>query len=742
MSAKEAGKKSLSLTTQIIIGLVAGILVGLFFGEKAAWLEVIGSIYVRGLQMTILPYIMFSLMVGFGSLTYARAWLLAKRAGLLLVLFWVVGLSVLVLMTLTFPERSSASFFNPSMVEPKAEMSLLDMFVPSNPFEALATSAIPAVVLFSILFGLALIAIPDKERLLANLTVVSKTLTRVTGFVVKATPLGVFGLMASAAGTLNLDDVIRLQVYFVSYIGCCCFLCFVAFPLIMTSLTPFKYGRVVSLSRDALITAFTTGNLFVVLPLLIHNCQELFREVNPDSEDADFYIDILLPVTFNFPNMGKLTALLFIFFGAWFIGNPLPSSEYPVTIMTGLPVFFGGIDLALPFMLQLKNLPADLFSLYVVSGVINGRFATLLACMELLCFTLVAVSSILGILKIKPVKLVVHSVLLVVSALMMAVSAGALLEKTVPSANETSTLIENMEVQELVAYEVMDQPPELPEGLGEGSGDEKKRGFFDRIFGSSDNDTLASGTAKSRSVLRVGFYPSNLPWSYVDEERLKGFDIEIAHRLAYHLNCELAFYPIQQGTESQYLEAGVLDIVMSGVPVTTTNVAELVFSSNYLQLYASLLIPKNEAMEGVFSSRESFMETEEVILGVINPSPFIPDIKAVYPNLTLKQYASAYEFLEQNAPNEALYTSAEAGSALSMVYPNYKVIIPARHWTYHIAYPLNPVDSEFRHFINQWLNMELASDEFRSTYDFWILGHPRDELKPRWNIWQDVLGME
>ena len=89
MTAQTNEKKSLSLTTQIIIGLVAGLFVGLFFGEKAAGLEVIGSIYVRGLQMTILPYIMFSLMVGFGSLSYDRAWLLAKRAGLLLLLFWL-----------------------------------------------------------------------------------------------------------------------------------------------------------------------------------------------------------------------------------------------------------------------------------------------------------------------------------------------------------------------------------------------------------------------------------------------------------------------------------------------------------------------------------------------------------------------------------------------------------------------------------------------------------------------------
>lgn len=89
------------------------------------------------------------------------------------------------------------------------------------------------------------------------------------------------------------------------------------------------------------------------------------------------------------------------------------------------------------------------------------------------------------------------------------------------------------------------------------------------------------------------------------------------------------------------MKAGVLDIIMSGVPVTTSNVADYTFSQSYLKLYAAILIPKNEQMERIFSSADIFKQTEEVIFRVVDPSPFIPDIKAVYPNLTLKPYPSA-----------------------------------------------------------------------------------------------------
>ncbi len=740
----------MGLTGQIVLGLVLGIIVGLFFGEMASWLEVVGMVYVRGLQMTILPYIMFSLIVGFGSLSYERAWLLAKRAGLLLVLFWTIGLSMVVLMTLTFPDRESATFFNPGMVEPKEDVALLDMFIPSNPFEALATSAIPAVVLFSILFGLALIGIQDKAGLLANLSVVSKTLQRVTAFVVKITPIGVFGLTASAAGTLNIDDVVRLQVYFVAYIGTCLFLAFLAFPLVMSTLTPFSYIQVLRVSKDALITAFTTGNLFVVLPIMIHDCQRLFKEEVPEAQESAFYIDILIPVTFNFPNMGKLTALLFVFFGAWFIGKPLGFSEYPSTLATGLPVFFGGIDLALPYMLQIKGLPPDLFSLYVVSGIINGRFATLLACMELLCFTLVAVSSILGKLRIHPVKLGIGSAILVVSAIAVVVACRSYLHSNVPTANDQADFVKNMSVETLVPYEVFQEPPfsleELKEQV-EGGESPKKGNFFSRMFsGSNAEDSLEmegkQESAKTRQVLRVGLFPDNLPWSYLNGEGdLAGYDVEVAHQLAYHLNCQLEFYFVEKEKAPLFLENGIIDILMSGVPITTEDITLYTFTDPYLQVNLGFLVPNRKEVLDIFLNPELLRKQTDFTIGYVPPSPFIPRLRATLPNVGIKPYETARDFFaEAEGKPEAFFTSAEAGSALSLIEPSYTVVLPPNRIVFNLAYPVNPNDKDFLWFMNQWLSVAKDSQELTSTYDYWILGHPREELKPRWSIIRDVLG--
>ena len=63
----------LSLSARILIGLGLGIFAGLFFGEPAAVLQPVADIYIRLMQMTVLPYLVTSLVVAFGSLEAAEA---------------------------------------------------------------------------------------------------------------------------------------------------------------------------------------------------------------------------------------------------------------------------------------------------------------------------------------------------------------------------------------------------------------------------------------------------------------------------------------------------------------------------------------------------------------------------------------------------------------------------------------------------------------------------------------------
>jgi Na+/H+-dicarboxylate symporter len=309
MTTKEKRKFRFSLSTNILIGMVLGIVCGIIFGEYCAFLQIIGDGFIKLLQMTILPYILISLILGIGGLTYEQAKLMAAKAGLLLLFFWAISFAMILLLPLSFPAWESAAFFSTSLVEIPEPVDFLQLYIPSNPFYSMANNIVPAVVLFSILLGVALMGIKDKEALLGGLSAAAAGLVKVTGIIVKLTPVGVFAISASAAGTMTIDEFGRLQVYLVTFNFAALLLTFGILPLLVMAVTPFKYRDIVGMSKDALVTAFTTGNLFVVLTVLTENCKTLFETYDLKQEKTNTYIDVLVPISFNFPNTGKLLML-------------------------------------------------------------------------------------------------------------------------------------------------------------------------------------------------------------------------------------------------------------------------------------------------------------------------------------------------------------------------------------------------------------------------------------------------
>ncbi len=121
-------QKGLGLSELTIIGLVAGIVCGLFFGEEASRLKILGDIYVRLLQMTVLPYIIFSLIGNIGKLNVEQGKLLAKRGGTALLVLWGIGIVMIVTMPLALPPQQSASFFSSSLLEEVQKVNRVWLF--------------------------------------------------------------------------------------------------------------------------------------------------------------------------------------------------------------------------------------------------------------------------------------------------------------------------------------------------------------------------------------------------------------------------------------------------------------------------------------------------------------------------------------------------------------------------------------------------------------------------------------
>jgi Na+/H+-dicarboxylate symporter len=258
----------MSLSSKVLLGLGLGILTGLFFGEDVAFLEGPGNAFVVLLQMTVLPYVAVALIHSLGRLNVADARSLARHAGTSLLVIWGLTLAVVMVFPLVFPSWKAASFFSTSLVEAAPPFNPVALYLPANPFKALADGVVPAVVVFSVAVGLSLMLTERKDALIESLGAFEDTLQRIAGFVVGLAPYGVFAIAGHAAGTRRGDELLGLQVYAAGYVVAALALAFWILPVLVTSLTPFTYREVVGATRAAFLTAFATGSVFVVLPLL------------------------------------------------------------------------------------------------------------------------------------------------------------------------------------------------------------------------------------------------------------------------------------------------------------------------------------------------------------------------------------------------------------------------------------------------------------------------------------------
>ena len=203
---KSLSKLRLSSAGQIYLGLFLGAACGIFFGEMASWLQIVGDTFIKLLQITVIPYISLALITGIGELNYKEVLAHAIKGGGIYLLISIITLVIVLLIPLSFPDWLSSSFFSIQQVEEPPTTDFLRLFIPSNPVHAYAFALVPAIVVFSILIGITLIGIPNSAALLEPLMVFNEAMMKITGIVGKLAPIGVFALIANAAGTLAIED--------------------------------------------------------------------------------------------------------------------------------------------------------------------------------------------------------------------------------------------------------------------------------------------------------------------------------------------------------------------------------------------------------------------------------------------------------------------------------------------------------------------------------------------------------
>ena len=716
MSDQVKNKKGISLSTQILIGLTLGLIIGLFFGEKASALAIVGKAYIGLIQMSILPYMVVSLMLGIGSLSYEKAAKLAITGGIVLVASWFLAFAIVFLMPLAFPSIEAGSFFSASLVE-VAEVDFIDLYIPVNPFSSLARTVVPAAAVFSVAFGIALIGVENKQNLLDILATLSKTLSRIAMMVVKITPIGVLAIAANAAGTMTIDEFGRLQSYIIPFIVASLLLTFWILPGLTAALTPFSYREILKSARDALTTGFVTGNLFITLPMLVENARRLFEDRRIKNDDTDNYVEVLVPTSFNFPNIGKLLTLLFILFAGWFVGKSIAIADYPGFAVLGLFTLFGGVDLALPFLLDQMKIPSDMYQLYVVTGVLNSWFATLLAVMNLFAFTLVAACAATGVARINWSRIFSFAIISLVIFVAALLGTRFVLSVMVSK--------EDISRQTLMHSEIKDSK----------TGDIKKDRLDDAVVKKGP-----LGSITKRGKLLVGYHPENLPFSFInDKGDLVGLDVELMHVLAQELKVEIEFIEWTYETVFKDLNQGKFDIAIGGLIVNPERLAKANFSNPYMNVNTAVVVKDHRRNE--FKSWRAIDKQLNTRVGVVGERR-ANTVKRYLPNTEVVLLKTYSDFFKDNPKDvDALLISAEAGSAWTILYPSYSVAVPEPHLKANAAFAMPLGASDFELLVNDWLQMNQTSGLINKLYNKWILGMEAKQKKGRWSIGRDLFGL-
>ena len=295
-----------SLTTQILIamgaGLALGVLVNLFLkdvGWVQTWfldglLHVIGAIFVAALKMLVVPLVFVSLVGGVTALgdISALGRISVKALGLYLLTTAVAISLALALAALVQPgqgfEAGAGEFVYQPKAAPPLSQVIIDM-VPANPIAALAQGKMLQVIVFALLFGVAITLAAERGRHVLNFfNDLGAVIEQMVDIVMKLAPLGVFALIAQTFARQGLDIILPLAGYFLV----------VASALVIHALL--TYGALLRLGglnplpffwkmRSVQLFAFSTASSNATIPVNLKNAEE---RLGVDNTVASFTIPL------------------------------------------------------------------------------------------------------------------------------------------------------------------------------------------------------------------------------------------------------------------------------------------------------------------------------------------------------------------------------------------------------------------------------------------------------------------
>lgn len=379
----KAKKKTLSLTTWIVIATIAGIIFGSLVGPWATNLKFIGTIFINLIQMSVVALVMTSVAGAIAGLQGKGAGKMGLIVFVCIIVFTLIsaflGLCLgLIVQPGTGIDIGTAA--STATVEETSIQDTLTAFVPTNVFASMASGAMVPCILFSIFFGACtgIYESSTKTHLVSDLlTAINGVILEIIKVVMKVAPIGIFCLLADVAGGTGFAVVLPM----VKFLGCLLIgdaIQFILYCPVTAAICGVNPARMPKKYSKMSMMAITTTSSAICLPTKM---EDMVTKFGVDRKVSDF----VGPITMSMNSCGAVQCyVLAILFMSQSTGIHLSAGQFAMAILLavlmcmGTIVVPGGMVVVYTFFATTMGLPTEAVAILIGIDWFSGMFRTLM----------------------------------------------------------------------------------------------------------------------------------------------------------------------------------------------------------------------------------------------------------------------------------------------------------------------------------------------------------------------------
>ena len=369
----------MQLSTKILVGMSAGIIVGLLFNALGGsdpdesvlitWIvenifDVIGKIFVVSLKLLVVPLVFFSLVCGSASMGEdIKMGQVAIKTILLYLLTTAIAVSIALLVANIVDPGVGINTGTIDSFEVKTAPSVKEVLIgifPDNPFRAMVDGNMLQIIVFAILVGVAILKTGDPGKtVLRGCVLINEVIMKMVFMLINLAPYGVFCLLAKLFTREGFSAIVNLAIYFSTIVFVLSFHAAVIYSAILyifTGLNPLKLFKNM---RPAMLFAFSTSSSNATIPVTLTTAR---NRLGADNSIASFTIP--LGATVNMDGTAIMQGIATVFIAQAY-GLELSMIQYVSVVATATLASIGtagvpGVGLiTLAMVLQQVGLPVE-----------------------------------------------------------------------------------------------------------------------------------------------------------------------------------------------------------------------------------------------------------------------------------------------------------------------------------------------------------------------------------------------